>query len=115
MAAIILNPIIKKLSRIFNIFHLNSLLIYLIRGEYGMNYFKRDKVKVKVFVYDADTYNAMAFDGKYGVSNCYGTTPEKAKEMAIIRLAKCYENENLPNHMKKISKYNNELDKWEWF
>jgi hypothetical protein len=59
-----------------------------------MNYIKREKVKVKVFSYGNETYNAMAFDGKYGVSNCYGTTPEKAKEIAIFMLGKCYEDEN---------------------
>jgi hypothetical protein len=61
-----------------------------------MNYIKRKKEMVKVFPYGNETYNAMAFDGKYGVSNCFGTTPEKAKDMALLRLKKCYEDENSP-------------------
>jgi hypothetical protein len=80
-----------------------------------MSYFKRKKVKVKVFPYGNETYNAMAFDDKYGVSNCFGTTPEKAKEMALFRLKKCYEDENLPKDMKKFITYNKEIGKWEVF
>jgi hypothetical protein len=76
---------------------------------------KREKVKVKVFPYFNETYIAMAFDGKYGVSNCFGTTSEKAKEMAVFRLKKCYEDESLRKDMNKFIKYNNELGKWEGF
>jgi hypothetical protein len=48
------------------------------------------KNHVKVFTLDHDTYIAMAFDGKYGVYNCcYGTTQEKEKEMALLKLKKC--------------------------
>jgi hypothetical protein len=43
-----------------------------------------------------DTYIASAFDGTYGVYNNYGSTPEKAKEMALWNLKKCYENEKSP-------------------
>jgi hypothetical protein len=73
------------------------------------------KVKVKVFSYGNETYNAIAFDGKYGVSNCFGTTPEKAKEMAIFRLKKCYVDENLPKDMNKFIKFNKEVGKWKGF
>jgi hypothetical protein len=80
-----------------------------------MNYFKREKVKVKVFTFDDNTHNAMAYDGKYGIANCYGTTAEKAKEMALLKLTQCYENENIPKEMNKLIKYNREKGKWEGF
>jgi hypothetical protein len=38
-----------------------------------------------------DTFIAIAFDGKYGVYHNYGSTPEQAKEMALWKLKKCYE------------------------
>jgi hypothetical protein len=80
-----------------------------------MNHFKIDKIKVKVFDCGNDTYNAMAFDSRYGVSNCYGTTQEKAKEMAILRLTSCYEDEIIPKDINKTIKYNKESGKWEGF
>jgi hypothetical protein len=57
--------------------------------------FQRKKVKIKVFDFGNGDYSAMASDGKYGVCNCFGTTSEKAKEMALFKLNQCYENENL--------------------
>jgi hypothetical protein len=80
-----------------------------------MNYFNIEKVKVKVFDCGNDTYNAIAFDSRYGVSNCYGTTPEKAKEMAILGLRKCYEDEIISKDLKKTIYYNKENGKWEGF
>jgi hypothetical protein len=80
-----------------------------------MNFFKREKVKVKVFTINDNTYNAMAFDGNYGVSNCYGTTAEKAKGMAISKLKQCYKDETVPKEIKKFIRFNREMGKWEGF
>jgi hypothetical protein len=61
-----------------------------------MNLFKtilnKDKIVVKIIIIHEGLYSAMAFDGIYGVYNCYGTTPEMAKEMALLKLKKCVEN-----------------------
>jgi hypothetical protein len=71
-------------------------LIFYNRGGLSMNIFKnilnRDSIKVKIIIVHEGLYSAMAFDGVYGVYNCYGTTPEKAREIALLRLKRCVEN-----------------------
>lgn len=51
-------------------------------------YFRRGKIKYKVWDF-GDTYCATASDGKRTVINCYGSTPEQAKEMALYRINSC--------------------------
>lgn len=53
-------------------------------------YFRCGKVKYRV-LYLGDTYKASASDGKIAVWNCYGSTPEAAKEMANFQLRRAYE------------------------
>ena len=55
-------------------------------------YFRLGKIRYRVFDF-GDTYNAMAMasEGKMSVWNCYGNTPENAKEMALYRLRRAYE------------------------
>jgi hypothetical protein len=48
-------------------------------------YYRRGKVKFWVWN-DGDSYNASASNGKGTVNNCYGSTPEAAKEVALFRL-----------------------------
>lgn len=48
-------------------------------------YYRRGKVKYRVWNFGG-TYQACASNGKMAVWNCYGSTPEKAKEMAEFRL-----------------------------
>jgi hypothetical protein len=48
-------------------------------------YYRRGKVRYHVFDF-GNTYNVFASNGKLSVSNCYGSTPEAAKEMALYRL-----------------------------
>ena len=48
-------------------------------------YFRSGKVRYRVWDY-GDSYNAMASNGQMTVYNCYGSTPEQAKEMAKFRL-----------------------------
>jgi hypothetical protein len=49
-------------------------------------YYRRGKVKFYVWNY-GDTYIASANNGKLSVWNCYGSTEETAKEMALYRLS----------------------------
>jgi phage terminase large subunit len=58
--------------------------------------FKPNWVDIVVIRTAENTYNASAFDGTYGVYNNYGTTHEKAREMALWNLKKCYEDRNAP-------------------
>lgn len=44
-------------------------------------------IKVKIFDY-GDCYKAMASTKECAVWNCYGTTRELAKEMALFKLKK---------------------------
>lgn len=53
-------------------------------------YFHRGLIKYRVNDF-GDTYKAMATDGKTAVWNCYGSTPEAAKEMALYRMRRAYE------------------------
>jgi hypothetical protein len=46
---------------------------------------KDDHIKVRVFDF-GDSYMAMASTKNYSVLNCYGTTRENAKEMALFKL-----------------------------
>jgi hypothetical protein len=48
-------------------------------------YYSRGKVRYHVVNY-GDTYNAFASNGIVSVVNCYGSTPESAKEMALFKL-----------------------------
>ncbi|SDM16932.1 hypothetical protein [Bacillus sp. OK048] len=48
-------------------------------------YYRRGKIKFNVWDF-GDTYNAMACNGETTVWNCYGSTPEAAKEMALVKL-----------------------------
>jgi hypothetical protein len=51
---------------------------------------RKNRVKVTVFK-DGDGYNAMATDNKLGVYNCYGSTEEAAKEIALYKFRKFQE------------------------
>ena len=47
-------------------------------------------------MYDyGDTYMAIATDGNLSVCNCYGSTPEIAKEIAQYKMRRAYENVDL--------------------
>lgn len=48
-------------------------------------YYRRGKVKYRIYDF-GDTYMASASNAKRTVWNCYGSTPEAAKEMALWRL-----------------------------
>jgi hypothetical protein len=48
---------------------------------------RKDRVKVKILDY-GDHFMAMASTKGCTVWNCFGTTPERAKEMALFRLKK---------------------------
>jgi hypothetical protein len=48
-------------------------------------YYRLGRIKYQVFDF-GNTYNVMASNGKITVSNCYGSTPEQAKELALYRL-----------------------------
>lgn len=50
-------------------------------------YYRQGKIRYRVYDY-GDTYMAMASDGTCTVCNCYGSTPEDAKEIALLRLRK---------------------------
>jgi hypothetical protein len=52
---------------------------------YWLYYYRRGKIKYVVWDY-GDTYMAAASNGHYTVWDCYGSTPEQAKEMATVRL-----------------------------
>lgn len=55
-------------------------------------YYRRGKIRF--YVWDlGDTYNVSASNGKMIVYNCYGSTPESAKEMALYRLKKALNEE----------------------
>jgi hypothetical protein len=49
-------------------------------------YYSRGKVKTRVFYFGDDTYSAFASNGFISIWNCYGSTPEAAKEMALLQL-----------------------------
>jgi hypothetical protein len=55
-------------------------------------YFRRGKIKYRINDF-SDTYTAMATDGKTAVWNCYGSTPESAREMALYKLRRAYVSE----------------------
>ncbi|MDR7239144.1 hypothetical protein [Neobacillus drentensis] len=46
---------------------------------------------MKVFYAGNDSYVAMATDGERAVWNCYGSTKEAAKEMALYKLRRFQE------------------------
>lgn len=50
--------------------------------------FRKNHVKVKVYHVSNDCFSAWATDGKLNVYNCYGSTKEAAKEMAMLKLSK---------------------------
>lgn len=66
--------------------------------------FKRNNVKVKVYHVSNECFSAWATDGKLNVYNCYGSTKEAAKEMALFKLNKfqeeraAMENNQMLNH-----------------
>jgi phage-related protein len=47
--------------------------------------YRRGKIKIRVFKF-GDSYEVMASDGTTSVWNCFGSTPEVAKEIARFRL-----------------------------
>jgi hypothetical protein len=49
---------------------------------------KKEKIEIYVFS-QGDGYISNAFEGKYGVYNIYGSTPEMAKELALFKLEHC--------------------------
>jgi hypothetical protein len=55
-------------------------------------YYRHGKVRFHVFDL-GDSYNAFASNGNVAVWNCYGSTPEQAKEMAMYRLKQAMEKE----------------------
>jgi hypothetical protein len=57
-------------------------------------YYLRGKTKYVVHDYGS-TFNASASNGKITVYNCYGGTPEQAKEMAAFKLKKALEREEM--------------------
>ncbi|QIZ08476.1 hypothetical protein HFZ78_18640 [Priestia megaterium] len=59
-------------------------------------YFHQGKIKYKVFDH-GDTYKVMATDGRTAVWNCYGSTPEAAKEMALFKLKLALNEESKEN------------------
>ena len=52
---------------------------------------RKNRVKVKVFYVGNDNYVAMATNGERSVWNCYESTKEAAKEMALYKLRKFQE------------------------
>lgn len=48
-------------------------------------YYRRGKIKYWVTDF-GDTFSCLASNGKLTVYNCYGSTPEHAKEMALYKL-----------------------------
>ncbi|MCM2531479.1 hypothetical protein NDK43_02525 [Neobacillus pocheonensis] len=60
-------------------------------------FLRKNRVKVTVFYDGNDSYKAMATDGKRSVYNCYGSTKESAKEMALYKLRKFQEEETPGN------------------
>lgn len=52
---------------------------------YWFWYYRRGKIKFKVWKL-GDTYEVAASNGWETVVNCFGSTPEQAKEMAIYKL-----------------------------
>jgi hypothetical protein len=73
----------------------NSVRIFLVLLWERFWYHRRGKVSVRVFDF-GDTYMATASDGETTVWNCYGSTPEQAKEMALWRLQNA---KKRPNHV----------------
>jgi hypothetical protein len=49
-------------------------------------YYRRRKIKYNVMYVIGDTYCASASTKDVGVYNCYGSTPELAKEIAAFKL-----------------------------
>jgi hypothetical protein len=63
-----------------------------------MSIFKnRDRIKVKIFDY-GDHFIASAGTKDITVCNCYGTTREAAKEMALFKLKQALEEIKPPTH-----------------
>ncbi|WP_066317025.1 hypothetical protein [Bacillus sp. FJAT-29814] len=57
-------------------------------------YYRRGKIKYRVLEFGS-TFNASASNGIITVYNCYGGTPEQAKEMAAFKLKKALEREEM--------------------
>ncbi|MEH7439548.1 hypothetical protein V7182_18890 [Neobacillus drentensis] len=57
---------------------------------------RKNRIKVTIFYNGDGGYKAMATDGKLGVYNCYGSTKEAAKEMALFKLRK-FQEEQTPD------------------
>jgi len=53
-------------------------------------YYRRGKIRYHVFS-NGRSYNAFASNGNISVWNCYGSTKEQAKEMALFKLKKVME------------------------
>ena len=53
-------------------------------------YYRRGRIKYWIYDY-GDSYLGMASDGNATVCNCYGSTKEAAKEMAVWKLTKLKE------------------------
>jgi hypothetical protein len=69
-------------------------LIVKLKSSYRQ-FFRKGEIELDVYP-SGEGYKASAFDGKYGVYNNYGSTPEMAKEMALYKLKKCYELDKAP-------------------
>ena len=52
-------------------------------------YFRKGKLKFTVLDF-GNTYNASVTDGKVAIVNCYGSTKEAAKEVALFKLKQHY-------------------------
>ncbi|MBO0962397.1 hypothetical protein J1P26_22095 [Neobacillus sp. MM2021_6] len=70
------------------------LLPWWVRESwYWLYYYRRGKIKYVVWDLGG-RYKAAASNGRSTVINCYGSTPEQAREMATFRLKKATEENN---------------------
>jgi hypothetical protein len=65
----------------------NKVFSWFLKYWNWFLYFRQGRIKYKVWA-EGDIFCACASDGKLSVWNCYGTTPEAAKEMAKYKLKK---------------------------
>ncbi|MDF2791846.1 MAG: hypothetical protein K0S80_4948 [Neobacillus sp.] len=61
-------------------------------------FYRRGKVKYNVYGF-GNEYNASASNEKISVHNCYGSTPEMAKEIALFRLNKAINREEVEKEL----------------
>jgi hypothetical protein len=76
------------------IYYIRFWITYFTKSIYS--FFTPNWIDIVVVRTGVDTYVASAFDGTNGVYNNYGSTHDKAKEMALWNLKQCYEREKTP-------------------